>query len=294
MTHAEIAPLRARPQPYDFRSQGRLQPGLLAQVEEIHKKFAASLTERLSQELRRAVDIETLAIDRLVFDAYLRALPNPNLLTILTLPPLEGQVVLEVSPQLALALVDILLGGPGRPIAPRPPTELEMTLIGHVLEHFVSAIAAGFEDISEAARVIGSETNPAFLQAASPREAMVLVSLSVVVDGPIPSSGLVGICYPMDLLTRMGESRQRPDPVPGTPPPPPEGLLDAPVQVCIRTAATPFRAGELVSLRPGDVVALDQLESDPLLVMIEDVAAMTAHLGRRRDRMGVRVAGWLR
>jgi flagellar motor switch protein FliM len=295
LTGMRSTPTTVPTEPFDFRTPGRLAPSLVAQVQEIHKVFTRSLSVRLGRELRLPVLIEPLATDQLTYDAYIRAIPNPNLLTLFSTPPHSGKAVLEVSPQLAMSLVDILMGGSGRPIAPRTPTDLEMVMFGDLLEHFTGALDEAFSGVGSQMSVLATELNPQFLQAAAATESVLALSYSVTVEGPTPTAGLVAVCYPVQLLEEIEIHLRRPrwSETAET-----AGAMDhtvaaVPIELALRTRPSSIRAADLVGLAPGDVIALDQGEWEPWLLTVEGLPILSASPGIQHQRLAARIQDWL-
>ena len=285
--------------PFDFRTPSKFATGFIRELSEMHKAFSRVVSERLSRELRVSVTVDLLGVDQLAYDTYVRAMPNPNILSVLALDPLPGNVVLEVSPQLGLVLVDRMLGGPGRPVPARQPTQLEQTLLGALLEHPLAAIAetyAGVIDLTP--RFITSEFNPRFAHAAAPTEMVLVFSFSLVADSTGASTrGLISVCYPLTVINPIKEAmRQARWSGTNDQGGPSEAMAvhtgEAPVEMVVHTTTTQMSAAQLLGLAPGDVVALDHEADQPLIGSIEGIPLMEVGLGRRGNHLAARLERW--
>lgn len=285
---------------FDFRSTNKLPGAAIRELADLHKGFARGLAERLSRELRAAVTVEQIGAEQLSYDGYVRSMPTPNLLTIVALDPLPGQVVVEMSPQLGLVLVDRLLGGPGRPIAPREPTELEQTILGTVLDHPIAALGESLAEVlAVTPRFVTSELNPQLAHAATPAEAVLVLTFSLVAEATGPATrGLISVCYPLTVLTPIRDAARQARWGGGGSAASAntalrEVLAEAPIEVMVRTRPTALRADQLVGLAPGDVVGLDHAVDDPLLVGVEGRPLMTCDVGRQAGSLAIKVRRWI-
>ncbi|MDH4116507.1 MAG: FliM/FliN family flagellar motor switch protein [Acidimicrobiia bacterium] len=285
--------------PFDFRAPNKFQSGFVREFGDLHETFSRVLSDLFTRELKTSVTIESLGAEQLSYDAYVRSMPNPSVLSIVELNPLPGLVVVELSAQLGLVLVDRMLGGPGRPVAPRRPTGLEQTLLGALLEHPLTAIAEtmhGVVDIQP--RFVTSELNPMFAHAASPTEGVLVLTFSLVVDSSGPSSrGLISVCYPMTVLNPIREAMRSARwsggerGVEGDRPM--ASLLErTEVELVARTRTTKMAAADLIGIQPGDVVMLDHGVADPLLGMVDGNHFMNLRLGRQGFDLAARLEHW--
>ena len=53
-------------------------------------------------------------VEQLPYDEFIRSIPKMTILNMFEAEPLEGRMVLEVHPNVAYAMLDRLLGGPGQ------------------------------------------------------------------------------------------------------------------------------------------------------------------------------------
>lgn len=285
---------------FDFRTPNKFPSGFVREFTDLHKAFTRVLSERYTRELRVPVAVEVIGTEQLSYDAYVRSMPNPSILTIAALDPIPGLAIIEMSTQLGLVLVDRMLGGPGRPVAPRQPTQLEEALIGALLEHPLAALRETFESVMEIEpRFVNSELNPSFAHAANPAEMVLVVTFSLVADSTGPSSrGLVSVCYPLTVLNPIREAMrharwsggllEREETAKVM-----EGLLgDAPVALSVRTRTTRLPAAALAALRPGDVITFDHAVDEPLVGHVEEMPLMKVALGRQGSELAARVEGW--
>lgn len=285
---------------FDFRTPSKFPNGFVRDLAEVHKGFGRVLSDNLTRELRTPVVVEAIGSEQLSYDAYIRSMPNPSILSIISLQPLPGQMVLEMSTQLGLILVDRMLGGPGKPIPPRQPTQLEQMLLGAILEHPLAALRETYAGVVEVEpSFVTSELNPAFAHAANPTEMVLVLTFSMVVDSNGPASrGLVSLCYPLTILNPIKDAMRQARWSGGTRDEPTDGsamaalLSESMIDVAVHTRSTQVKASALVGLQPGDVVMLDHAVDESLIGSIEGLPFMHVKLGRQGPELAARLETW--
>lgn len=301
--HEQTPPAPTRPlgpgvavKPLDFRVPAKFAPGFLTAFEELHQGFAEMLSDSFSRELHTPVQVRHLSTEQLSYDTYVRSMPNPSLLTILEPAPLPGSVIFELSTQLGLVMVDRLLGGPGRPVAPRPPTQLEQTLLGGLTRHPLTALREAFIELVDLEpRLLTTETNPQVAHIAAPTDTVLVLTFSVIGNSGEPGlRGLLSLCYSpatagaiRDLATAPSRTAARPQTGPlGA------AAAEAAVELALRTLPTLMPAAEILQIRPGDVVMLDHKVAEPLVGLVEGIPFMRMAIGRRDGELATRMERW--
>ncbi len=284
---------------FDFRAPHKIPPGFIREMLELHDTFARITADALTRLLKVPVTVDVIGAEQVSYDAYVRSMPNPNLITLVALDPLPGSVVLELSPQLGLILVDRMLGGPGRPVAPRRPTPLEESLLATVVDHPIAALAETFAGVVDVEpRRIGTELNPLFANAAPPTETVLTFTFSVLIESNAATArGLVGVGYPMAVLEPIDEAiraakwsetraeRDATDDMQAI-------LAEAPVEVVLHTRPTALKASDLWDLAPGDVIGLDHRADEAFLMSVEGTPLIAAELGRCGPNLAARIGAW--
>lgn len=290
---------------YDFRRPSTLGRDVLRVLELGHETFSRRLGSGWGAELRSLVQVEPLGMDQSTYDDHVRSMPSPNVAILVALRPLPGTIVVDCNVQLALQMVERLLGAvPAGGVAPpRRPSEVEADLITHLAQQVVAALRetiAPLIDVELHPELVGLEFNPQLVQVAAPSDPALLLSYRIGVSGGMVASGFLTVAYPGPVLTpllemlaarRAADDRGHVD----------EGaratvaatLTDVPVTVAVRLNASPVSATDLAALRVGDVLRLDHRASAPVRGVVGDEDVLLAHLGRRGPRLAVQVREWL-
>ena len=298
--HADPEDLDFEVTGFDFRAPDKFPRGFVRDMTELHATFSKNLADRLGRELRTAVTIDQIGVEQLTYDGYIRSMPNPSILSIFELGENAGRVIFEVSPQLGLMLVDRMLGGSGKPVAPRRPTDLEQSILSALLVHPVEALGESLEGIIAASpRLAATELNPQFVHAAAPTEMVLVLTFSVVAEANGPSTrGLISLCYPLTVLSPIREAIRR-STWSGTPQQtgPSDAmasiLSDSLIEITVSTSRSAIPAADLAGLSVGDVVTLEQTTDEPLLLSIDDRLIAECHLGRQGPYLATQLEKWI-
>lgn len=164
---------------YDFRQSGFLAPSELRRIRLRHEQFVRSLAARLAIFLRLEFAVQLARLQIVGYLKFAESLPNPTHITLFKIDPLKGVGLLVIPPRLGLALVDRMLGGPGKmPETSREFSELEIALVDQVSTLVVNEWCAHWPEMRELRPAyLGHENNSRFLQTATPETAMLIIAL---------------------------------------------------------------------------------------------------------------------
>lgn len=292
--------------PFDFRRPSKFGREAIRRLEVAHEVFTRRLSSSWGAALRSLVQLEPLAVDQVSYDDYVRSMPNPSLLATVGLPPLPGAAVIEVGAQLALVLVDRLLGGSSPASTAklsevRRPTQLETFLLRDLMRHPVAALEETIAPIAEAtAELQGVEYNPQLVQVAAPSDMVLLLSYRMTVTHGTRSEGLLTVCYPTATVTPVFDqltAQSWPDPPGAAANARARQALgaqldqvDVVLRVGLHDTAVPTR--DLVALQAGDVLRLDHPVTEPVVARIEGTDALEGRLCRRHRRLALQLSRW--
>ena len=278
------------PTAYDFRRPIKLSREHVRTLQICFETYARSCGTLLTTRLRAVSSMTLASIEQLTYDEFTASLDNPTVLAVVTIEPLAGTVVMELSSAAAMTAIDHMLGGPGGPQPERPLTEVEMPLLRGLLERMLGELRYGFEtlvDISPKLREI--EYNAQFLRAHQPGDAVVVASFDMKIG---TEECLASICVPFNSILPVLEKQETIELTPAermvrdsahrnlT-----AGLSAAPIDVAVRFQPIRMRTDDIVDLRPGDVVPLGHPTSLPLEVTVNETVFAHAVPGNQGARL---------
>jgi flagellar motor switch protein FliM len=187
---------------YDFRRPNKFSKDQLNTIEVIYDNFCRLLTTLLSGSLRTRVMVKVASVEQVTYEEFTRSIPNPTILNIFSLPPLEGKAILEINPVIGFSIIDRLFGGPGfSTIKGRPLTEIEKTVMERIVEKILSLFTETWASLIHVDAFLENiEINPQFTQIVSPLEMVVIITLNTQIG---ETEGLINICLPCLMLETL-------------------------------------------------------------------------------------------
>lgn len=195
----KITKTQKRIRVYDFKRPNKFSKDQIHSLQNIYENYCRSLTTYFSGQLHSLIESKVLSIEQLTYDEFIRSLSNPTVLGLFSLNPLEGTVLMEVSPTLAFTVVDRLLGGQGQGSEKnRELTEIERTIVEHRLSQIIELTGESWLEVYELKpQFVAMETNPQFTQIVAPNEMIVLVTLEITIGEAV---GMINVCMPYLVL----------------------------------------------------------------------------------------------
>ncbi|MBL8087983.1 MAG: flagellar motor switch protein FliM [Chthonomonas sp.] len=275
---------------YDFRRPDKFSKDQLRTMQMLHETFARVAATGLSAYLRSPVSIDLISLEQVPYEEYLRSI-NTSVFTVMSLPPLSGQAVLELEFQLIFTMVDRLLGGPGRSIHRTNLSDIEKPLVRQMIERMFSALKTAWEGIVILNPGIETmETSAQFVQISPPNDIVVTILFEVKIGN---SRGAMSICVPYLVLKPItaklsaqkwfvnnsrknaGISRK---------------LLayhtrQAPIDCAVELGKAKISMRDMLELKVGDVVSLDQKKDEDLIMRIQKNPKFTVSPSHRGKQM---------
>ncbi len=287
---------------YDFRRPNKFSKDQIRTLQAVHENMARLTAARLQALLRMPVSMQLADAEQMLFDEYVQGLTLPTQLAVLATDGLGGPFLLDLDLPLAFALVDRLLGGPGRiPAERREPTSIEADLIGRVIRDLISPLDEAWSHLQQLqTHVTELALGPALLRVAAPSAVTATLTFEMRLGG---QTAPVSICYPHatlePLLPRLSATAWYAQPVRSSTSTAYREDLEAclmeaeiPVRVVLDGIELPVEA--LASLQPGDVIRMDDRVGQPIAMTIADGPRLWGVPGRVGDRLALQIARPLR
>lgn len=180
---------------YDFRTANKFYKEQMRTLNIVFDTFAYLLSTKLTGLLHTMCEVEVVSVEEQSFGEFNNSLSSPVLLGIIEMPPLQGSLLLEVSPVLAYGIISRLFGGAADyTLSNKSFTEIEMAIIENLLYQFMDIFKESFRKIlivqPELSRM---ETSSQFTQIAAMNEPAAIVTMNTKIDG---TQGMISICIP--------------------------------------------------------------------------------------------------
>lgn len=282
---------------YNFRRPDKFSKDHLRGLQDIHREFSRQLSMVLTTYLRMQIDVDVVSVDQLTYDEFMRSIPNPISLGIFELNPLPGQILIGISYEVLSSIVDRMLGGVGAiEQNTRELTDIEESLVKKMIERNIQTLGTAWSHVIPVnANLIGLDTGNTNIQIASTGEIVALVTFEMHIARQ--HYGLVSLCYPypvleniLDQLTTqhifqvkglIATSEERKKMI--------EKLNTSFIDVSVIFGETEVTFDEILALKEGDVIKLDNLCTDDLIVTVNGEKKFYGRPGKIRNRLCVKV-----
>jgi flagellar motor switch protein FliM len=286
---------RTEPKPYDFRRSTKLSRKHVRSLEIVFETFARQWGTLMTSSLRTLTVVNVTTIEELTYDEYISRLATPTMVNVLSVEPLSGNGLFELSMTSAMSCVDRLLGGPGTGTQPqRPLSDIEVGLMRGIVTRVLGELRYAFEQIARMEPTVTAvEYNPQFVQAAAAADVLIVAGFELRIG---ETESPATLCLPfaslfplLEIAIGANDGRERT----ATPAPVAyrvqDRLPDAPIEVAIGFSPTVFTPRTLISLGLGDVLRLDHRTTAPLVVTAADVTFAHASPGTRGQVLACRI-----
>jgi flagellar motor switch protein FliM len=184
---------------YDFKRPDKFSKDQIRTLYMLHESFARLLNTYLSTHLRTMVSIEVASVEQLTYQEFVQSLANPSVISVLAVPPLKGNIILEVNTEIAFAFIDRVFGGAGESgIKVRVLTEIEEAVMRRFIDTTVSHLKEAWMNVVEFFPTIeATESNPQFAQIVPPSDMVVIITIQMKL-GDV--EGMMNICIPYLVL----------------------------------------------------------------------------------------------
>lgn len=286
---------RGEARTYDFRRPTKLSREHVRVLQIAQEAFARQATTILTTFLRAGARLELVGIEQSSYDDYIVGLPNPVYISTFSLEPMAGKGMLAYPLDIAMAIVDHMLGGSGNADQPsRPMTAMETTITNHLLDRLLDEFAVSFASITEIQpALLGHEYNPQLAQAAAGSDTVMVASFTMSVGSREGEATLVLPFSSFAQALNNAASPQLSDTALAKRKRAAEALTArlnlVPVDVSVRFAPLTVSSADLLSLAVGDVLLLRHPPDAPLEVTTNDVTFAYAIASNHRRRLAAAI-----
>lgn len=281
---------------YDFKRALRFSKDQIRSLTRIHENFARLLTTYFSAQLRTYVQINVMSVDQIPFEEFISSIPNMTLINIFDVSPLEGNILMEVNPNVAYSMLERLMGGFGSSSGKADNmTEIETKILTNLFERSFDSLREAWSGLIDIDPYLTEmEVNPQFLQMISPNETVIVISFNIMIG---ESSGMINICIPHvvlepiipNLSVQYWMQTNKKEPTPEQSVQLERRIKNAMLPIVADLGKSQITIEDFLHLQLGDVISLDTSIEEPLTIRIGEKPKFTAQPGKLRNRMAVQI-----
>lgn len=287
---------------HDFKRPSKFAKDHLRTLQIIQENYARLVTNFLSGYLRTLVQIDVISMEAVQYSEFTNSIANPAVLAIVTLDPLPGNVILDISPVLAYALIERMLGGKGGSKVEkiRGFTEIEIAILMRIISQMLMYMREPWENVAEIKPILNTiETNAQFVQIMNPTEMVALATFNVKI-GEI--EGFMNLCLPhmvlepvMDkLTTKIWFSMIEKETDEETKHSIEQKVEETQIPIVAVLGRADLTVAEFLELQPGDVLQLDTPVDGDIQVLVGSLHKFNGKPGVKNKKVAVKVTGVIR
>ncbi|WP_342469865.1 flagellar motor switch protein FliM [Ureibacillus sp. FSL K6-3587] len=281
---------------YDFKRALRFSKDQIRSLTRIHENFARLLTTFFSAQLRTYVQISVASVDQIPFEEFVRSIPNMTLINVFEVPPLDGNILMEINPNIAYSMLDRLMGGSGSSYSNVDNlTEIEQRIMTNLFERAFENLREAWENIVEIdPMLVELEVNPQFLQMISPNETVIVITMNSIIGD---TSGMINICIPHVVLEPIVHNLSVQYWMQSNAKEPTEAqkkaletkVKQSDLELIVELGTSSITIEEFLTMGIGDVIQLDKKINEPLILKIGDIPKFTVQPGKLKKKMAVQI-----
>lgn len=282
---------------YDLTSQDRIIRGRLPQLDVIYEKFMRAFRVSLSSALRKIAALNHASTDFLKFGEFINTLPMPTCMSVLRFNALRGSALLVIESKLAYALVDSFFGGDDRPytkIEGKDFTPIELSIVRKVVELAIDDLENAWASVEKIdCSFVRTEVNPQFVGIVPPTDVVIASTFDVELEN---ANGTITLVIPYSTIEPIKQKLSTGFQVESDQTDKKlwtavlqDQLLETKVDVHVELGQTEITLNDLMKLKPGDVITLDQDANGEFDVQIEQTKKFKAFYGISHGSVAVQV-----
>lgn len=284
---------------YDFRRPNRISKNQVRTLQTVHESFAEVFGYYLVSKLQTVVSISVTSVDQLFYSEFILSVSNPSCLYVFEIDGTDGNGILEISPQLALTIVERLLGGSAE-IQPKPRTitPIEQAVVRGIVEHALSDLRNAWRSVAELSfKYQRLEMEADFVQVAPSSEIVVVVSFDVNIG---IHAYLMNLCFPTfaleDVLARLNRQQVTTSVIRQSPARMKENsailrqqMSNTFLPIVVELGKAGITVKELLALKSGDVIKLKKKINQEVEISIAGKKKLAGRPGSVDGKKAVRV-----
>ncbi|MCB0361845.1 MAG: flagellar motor switch protein FliM [Bdellovibrionales bacterium] len=282
---------------YDLTSQDRIIRGRLPQLDVIYEKFMRAFRVSLSSALRKIASLNHASTDFLKFGEFINTLPMPTCMSVLRFNNLRGSALFVIESKLAYALVDNFFGGADRPytkIEGKDFTPIELSIVRKVVDLAIDDLEAAWASVENIdCSFVRTEINPQFVGIVPPTDIVIASTFDVELEN---ANGTITLVIPYSTIEPIKQKLSTGFQVESdqtdknmwaktfT-----EQMMGTKIEIKVNLGESAITLQELMGLKVGDVIPLNQDATGELEVQVENIKKFKAYYGIHHGTVAVQV-----
>ncbi len=282
---------------YNFRRPDKFSKEHLRALQDIHRDFVRQLALNLTAYLRLDVEMDIISVDQLTYDEYSCSMPSFFQNGVFKLNPLSGEISLGLSNEVLMIILDRMLGGEGtNHDFNRDLTQIEEALTKKIIEKIIKTLENSWCSVLPVkSEFISLDNGYHAVPITNSGEIVALLSFEIRLGQK--SFGLINLCFPYPVLETVLQKLT------------PQYIFqhanvvsneigrneilskinNAPIDLSVVLGTTNILINDVIELKEGDVIKLDQKVDKKLSVLVNNKKKFEAMPGKIGNNLCVKI-----
>jgi flagellar motor switch protein FliM len=289
-------------QSYNFWSPDRFSKDQMRAVELVHEDLVERLTTSMPSFLRANLRPRLVHTEQGRFHDFIKDVPPNSLYHVITMSPLPGQMILTISPDVSVRILEQRLGGKTEGNRKeRAMTNIDQSLLRGLVEHMLNDLKAAWTKVASLEPNLEDSTvNQHWVQMMMGNDRVMLLTFELSIQS---TTGIMNIYIPFSMLKPIanvlnphvwitGRKEKTIDPVARQKTL--ENLSEMPVPVRVIMGRAQLTLSEAMNLEIGDIISLDTAMTQNLLMEVANATQFYTRVGKSGKKMAVQVVSVVR
>lgn len=280
---------------YDFRQPKLFSKEIMRTLRTIHDVLSRNLNRIFSSTLRYKVEISLSKIVQFSSHDFVQNIENPSAIYLLKVNEMGGEIIIVMPAEFCIHLIERQSGGQGKSLSEkRKLTIIEEKIVNRVVRHINNEIISAWEpymDFQIDSMIYESKTENLHLTSVDPT---IIVKFKVDLG---EQQLEIGVSYPYSLLKKaMSDTimkkgmKSREERLQGEELESYKRTLEkATVRIQPLLGTTKLTLQEIINLKEGDALPLNQKSEDPLEIRVNGATKMKGYPGVKQGRRAIKV-----
>ena len=289
-------------QAYNFWSPDRFSKDQMRAVELVHEDLVERLTTSMPSFLRANLRPRLVHTEQGRFHDFIKDVPPNSLYHVITMSPLPGQMILTISPDVSVRILEQRLGGKTEGNRKeRAMTNIDQSLLRGLVEHMLNDLKAAWTKVASLEPNLEDSTvNQHWVQMMMGNDRVMLLTFELSIQS---TTGIMNAYIPFSMLKPIanvlnphvwitGRKEKTIDPVARQKTL--ENLSEMPIPVRVIMGKAQLTLSEAMNLEVGDIIGLDTTMTQNMVMEVANATQFYTRVGKSGKKLAVQVVSVIR
>ena len=287
---------------YNFRSPKKFTKDRIRLLDNVYDNYARAIGSYISTLLRYGCEIKVTQVEEERYAEFSNALNDNDVVSLLSVssqedPMLSGNILIQISKQVAFNIMDRSLGGTGEEyVNDKNFTDIELSIYNSIIKHIAPKMDDVWHNHLElSVEFERSETNPSLVQVIGIDEVVIIIVLEIALRN---SQGIINICIPTSILeslfklfdkNKLGVNKRKDMKQISYQDEILDSIRTSELDVSAVLGKTTIQLMDLYDLQVGDVIQIDKNKEADVELYIGEKLWFEGSLGTIKNNLAVKI-----